>query len=226
MTQLSLSDFDPARFARRNLIDGVLRPNGITEPRLLAALANLSRHAFVPHSLSMFACSDAMLEIGANRFMLSPLTGARLIQAMDATPDDIVLEIGCVTGYTVAVLARLCSMVIGLEQDPELARAATETLAETGTDNAAIFTGPHSIGVPEQGPYDAILIHGAVAEVPLPLLDQLKIGASLVTVLAPPGSPGRIVRATRTEEGPLLTILTDANAAPCPGFSPSTAFEF
>ena len=127
---------------RLTMVESQLRPNEVTDTRLLAAMRALPRERFVPPKLSALAYMDEAIEVfpafdGAPpRFLLAPMVLARLVQLAAIQPEDSVLDIGCATGYSTAVLASLGRSVIGLEPEPELARAARDRLRELGIENA------------------------------------------------------------------------------------------
>ena len=138
---------------RLNMVESQLRPNEVTEPRLLAAMRALPRERFVPPRLAGLAYIDEAIEVfpaidGAPaRFLLAPMVLARLVQLAAIEPQDSVLDIGCATGYSTAVLASLGRRVTGLEPEPELASAARDSLRELGIDNADIVEGPLGAGL-------------------------------------------------------------------------------
>ena len=220
---------------RLTMVESQLRPNEVTGTRLLAAMRALPRERFVPPKLSALAYMDEAIEVfpafdGAPpRFLLAPMVLARLVQLAAIQPEDSVLDIGCATGYSTAVLASLGRSVIGLEPEPELARAARDRLRELGIENATIVEGPLSAGSPEDAPYDVIVLNGSVPEVPESLLAQLKDGGRLAGILsagANQASQGRAYLFVKV--GTELSGLPrfDAGARPLPGFTPEPCFNF
>lgn len=220
---------------RLTMVESQLRPNEVTDTRLLAAMRALPRERFVPPKLSALAYMDEAIEVfpafdGAPpRFLLAPMVLARLVQLAAIQPEDSVLDIGCATGYSTAVLASLGRSVIGLEPEPELARAARDRLRELGIENATIVEGPLSAGSPGGAPYDVIVLNGSVPEVPESLLAQLKDGGRLAAILsagANQASQGRAYLFVKV--GTELSGLPhfDAGARPLPGFTPEPCFSF
>ena len=222
--------------ARATMVDTQLRTDRVTDRRILAAFAALARERFVPAAKRDLAYSDAALEVwlsfdgGPARYLLPPVVLARLIQLASVEAKDAVLDIGCATGYSTAVLACLARAVTAVESEPELAASARETLQALGLSNAAVLKGEHARGAPQAGPFDVILVNGSVPEVPESLLAQLKDGGRLVAVdtAGPQGRP-RQGKATLfdNEDGDASgEPHFDANAKPLPGFAFSPTFTF
>ena len=183
-------DFEAARLT---MVESQLRTDRVTDRRILAALGSLPRERFVPEKKRDLAYSDATLEVcpsfdgGLARYLLAPVVLARLTQLASVEAQDAVLDIGCATGYSTALLANLARVVTAVEAEPELAAATRENLKALGLDNATVVEGDLARGAPEAGPFDVILLNGSVPEVPDSLLSQLKEGGRLVAVVT--GSP-------------------------------------
>ena len=217
--------------ARRMMVDGQVRTSDVTDLRLIAAMLDLPRERFVPEGKAGLAYVDLDVpvlaaEMGATaRRLLKPMVLAKLIQAAEIGDDDHVLDVGCATGYSSAVLARLARSVIALEQDPSLARLASENLRAIGASNATAVTGLLTEGWPVGAPYDAILLDGATEIAPKALLRQLKDGGRLVGVLgrAPLGK-AMLYRAVGHDVSGRPVF--DAAAPLLPGFSAPPAFVF
>ncbi len=211
--------------ARRMMVDGQIRPSDVTDPALIAAMLDVPRERFVGGAWKTMAYGDAAIPLtaGGGRMLLAPRVFAKLVQAAAIGPGDVVLDVGCGTGYSAAVLARLASSVVALEEDETMAAAAEEALAEIG--NTAVVRGPLVEGYPSEGPYDAILIEGAVEELPARLGRQLKEDGRLVAIV---GS-GPVGRATvsRWVGGAFSGhAVFDASAPVLPGFARPAAFVF
>lgn len=183
--------------ARRNMVDRQIRTNAVMDEALLAALGAVPRERFVPDNLRGVAYIDEDLPLKKGRVLTEPLVFARLVQLAEITPSDMVLDIGCATGYSTAVLARLANTVVALESDPELAAAATATLSELGCDNAIVVAGPLSEGYAKQAPYDAIVFGGAVPRIPDKIVRQLAEGGRLVAVVGDGVGHGTLVTRSR-----------------------------
>jgi protein-L-isoaspartate(D-aspartate) O-methyltransferase len=187
--------------ARATMVESQLRTDRVTDRRILSAFATLPRERFIPEEKRDLAYSDASLEVWPSidgapaRFLLPPVVLARLVQLAAVEAKDAVLDVGCATGYSTAVLARLASSVTAVEAEPELAAAAREALQELGIANATVMEGALTRGAPESGPFDVILLNGSVPEVPESLLAQLKEGGRLCAIIAAgrerPSLPGK-----------------------------------
>ncbi len=174
-------DFDAAR---RHMIDSQVRPNGVNDPRVIAAIDKTPREAFFPSGFKHLAYADTEVAYGDGRSLIKPRDFAKLLAALDPRPSDLALDIASGTGYAAAVLARLVDVVIGVEHDAELIEAAQEKWAELGVDRAVMIETEPAGGAPAEGPFDIVLIAQAVEIVPQALLDQLKDGGRLGAIVA------------------------------------------
>jgi protein-L-isoaspartate(D-aspartate) O-methyltransferase len=168
--------------ARFNMVEAQIRTANVTDPRIHAAMSAVAREKFVPRAAQALAYADVPVAIAQGRFLLDPRSFAKLLQLARVTADDRVLDVGCGTGYSSAVLARLAASVVALEQDADLLRAASELLANV-VGKVELVQGGLIEGVKAQGPYDVIFINGAVEQAPDILLAQLAEGGRLVTVM-------------------------------------------
>jgi protein-L-isoaspartate(D-aspartate) O-methyltransferase len=168
---------------RANMVASQLRPNRVDEPRVLAAMAEVPRELFCPPPLRGVAYGDDDIELGDGRFLLEPLTQARLIQVAAPQPSDVALVLGCHTGCTAAVLARLVSTVFLLVPTEAAVEPIEQVLGEIESENVLVQVGPAAAGLPAQAPFDVILLAGSVEQVPATLLEQLGPGGRLVAVV-------------------------------------------
>jgi protein-L-isoaspartate(D-aspartate) O-methyltransferase len=204
--------------ARVRMIESQLRPNGVTDERILQAIAAIPREFFVPAARRSVAYMDEDVQIGSNRlsqprFLLEPMTLGRLLQLLDLEPDETVLDIGCGTGYSTAVLAHLAKTVVAVECDSELAGQAVENLAMLGLANTRVITGHLGAGCVAEAPFNAILVNGRIPGPPLELLAQLR-------------DPGRLAAVVGQNEVGVKYVF-DAGVACLPGFELARpAFEF
>jgi protein-L-isoaspartate(D-aspartate) O-methyltransferase len=210
--------------ARRNMVDNQLRANKVTDEALLAAMAELPREDFLPESLAGIADVDEDVPLGRGRVLMEPMVFARLVQAARVGPGDRVLDLGCATGYSTAVLAKLAKSVVAVECDAGLARRARGALAAHRIANAAVVDGALERGHAALAPYDVILIGGAIERLPRAVSDQLAFGGRLVAVHAPPGKPGE---GSLWSGRPLTRVtLFDAATGRLPGFAAEPSFAF
>ncbi|MBI4771371.1 MAG: protein-L-isoaspartate(D-aspartate) O-methyltransferase [Chloroflexi bacterium] len=170
-------DYDEAR---ERMVREQLIGRDITDARVLAAFREVPRHEFVPQDLQYLAYRDGPLPIGAEQTISQPYIVALMTQLLELTGDETVLEVGTGSGYQTAILARLAARVLSVERLPELARIATERLDRLGHSNVQVVVGDGSQGLPEQAPFDAILVTAAAPRAPEPLLGQLAGGGRLV----------------------------------------------
>ena len=214
--------------ARMRMIESQLRPNRVTQPDVVRAFSLIPRECFVPKSRRSMAYADEAIAIGSGvhpRFLNPAMVTARLIQALELNNDSLVLVVGAGTGYSSAVLAEIAGSVIGLEDDAEMASQASDLLSELELSNTVIVDGPLQCGLPDQGPFDGILIDGAVETVPETLFEQLKEGGRLATVEGmPPYS--RAVLYEKIGDDVSRRALFEASSKPLPGFERAHAFEF
>lgn len=170
--------------ARRTMVENQLRPSRIEDPRVLDAMGEVPREAFLPAHLRGIAYADEDIRLQGGNFLIEPLVFARMLQAARIGPDDVALVVGCSTGYCAAVVARLAATALPLVKDGPDADRLESLLDRIGPDNVVVVRAadPRE-GHPSQAPFDVVLIVGAVLEVPPALLDQLGEGGRLVAVL-------------------------------------------
>jgi protein-L-isoaspartate(D-aspartate) O-methyltransferase len=216
--------FDAAA-ARRLMVEGQIRTADVTDAALLDAMLTLPRERFLPPSLAPLAYADSDIPIGKGRALLKPMVLAKLIQAARLRSHDRVLDVGCTTGYSTAVLLRLAGSVIALEEDAELAQQARDALVATTTVQVEVAVGPLTAGWPPAAPYDVILLNGATEITPEALGLQLKPDGRLVGVHG--GSPASKAMIYHLIEGRLVgRPIFDASAPLLPGFAAPPTFVF
>jgi protein-L-isoaspartate(D-aspartate) O-methyltransferase len=169
--------------ARLAMVRSQLLPNKVTDDRVTTALADIPRERFVPKELRGVAYLDEDIRVAPGRYLMEPMVFARLLQVAEIKDTDVVLDVGCATGYSAAVLGSLAGTVVALESDESLAAKAVEQLSELEIGNAAVLSGPLTEGLKDQGPYDVIFLEGAVDHVPPALTDQLAEGGRLIAVI-------------------------------------------
>lgn len=222
------ADFD---VQRAMMIEGQLRTRDVTHVPLLEAMSDIPREAFVPDWRKSLAYMDEDLEIvpagegRPARYLMEPAPFARMVQLAEVGPSDRVLDVGCATGYSSAVLSRIAGSVVALECDSALADRAAQTLARLNCSNVSVIVGDLGQGHAKEAPYDVILFNGAVDYVPEVLVEQLAEGGRLVAIIG----EGNAARAhLYVKEGGVVSSRPDFNAAVkrLPGFRKEAGFVF
>jgi protein-L-isoaspartate(D-aspartate) O-methyltransferase len=216
-----MTDFSSRRVM---MVDTQVRPSDVTKFPIIAAMLAVPREHYVPDALREAAYMGENLVLAANRVVLEPRTLAKILDALDIQPGDLVLDLGCGLGYSAAVIARLADAVVAVEEDPALAAEAQRTLSLEGVDNAAVIVGPLAQGSPRHGPYDVITIQGGVEVLPEALIAQLKEGGRLAAVFMD-GALGT-VRIGYKVDGVVTWRFAFHGAAPVlPGFEAGRGFR-
>ena len=212
--------------ARDHMVDCQLRPNKVSDPRILAAMRSIPRERFLPPELACRAYVDEDVPLANGRVLIEPLVIARLIQLAAPTPTDRVLIVAAGTGYGAAVMAACTPHVIALEQDPDLLKIAWAMLPSIAR-SVAIIQGKLDAGWPQESPYDIVLLEGAVHDIPAALGRQLNAnGGRLVTVMAGRGRVGTAVLAEPTPVGLRAQPAFDCATPLIPSLLPPPKFEF
>ncbi len=211
--------------ARTKMVDNQIRTTDVTSREVLDAFLTVPREEFVPAAARPLAYIDNDVQVAPGRYLMEPSPLAKLVQLAEIAPGDVVLEVGCATGYASAVLSKLGSSVVALESDAELAATATETLARLGYDNVAVVTGDLEAGYAPEAPYDVIFVHGAVEILPEALFSQLRDGGRLVAV---EGYGNASQARLYIKEGGRVAERNVFNTAvrPLPGFRKAKEFVF
>lgn len=208
---------------RHAMVASQLRTTAVNDPRVVAAMARVPREAFVPVEARAVAYRDTAVPLGRGRAANPPMSTGRLLTEACLAPADRVLLIGAAGGYTAAILAELVASVVAVESDAILAALARDALADTPA--VTLVEGPLQAGNPERGPYDVLVIDGAVERLPEALLAQVKPGGRVVTGLVDHGVTR--LAAGRTSAGGFgLTDFADADCVVLPGFAPAASFRF
>ncbi len=201
---------------RHEMVTHQLIKRGIRDERVLQAMRHIPRHLFVPAAHRAKAYEDMPLPIGHQQTISQPLMVAMMTEALQLHGDERVLEIGTGSGYQAAILSCLAVVVFSIERIPELASQARATLAKVGIRNIHVLVGDGSLGLPEHGPYDALVVTAASPKVPPALVGQLKLGGRLVI---PVGDRHEqtLVRVTMTDSGPQMQPLGACRFVPLIG---------
>jgi len=180
---------------RAGMVDAI-RKRGIRDERVLQAMRDVPRHLFVPTVVAAKAYGLGALPIGAKQTISQPFIVARMIELLELTGREKVLEIGTGTGYQAVVLSKLCAKVFSIERVNELALRAAELVREMKIHNVSVKVFDGTYGWSDQAPFDRIIVAAAAPEVPEPLLAQLKRTGKLVIPIGPEGAQ-RLARVTR-----------------------------
>jgi protein-L-isoaspartate(D-aspartate) O-methyltransferase len=210
---------------RINMVDAQILANGVTDERLIQAFRDVPRERFVPSAKRSVAYADAEIEIVQGRSLLAPRTFAKLLQLAEIGPGDSVLDVGCTTGYSTAVLSRIARRVIGLEEDADLVRIAIDVLHNCDAGNASIVQGPLTGGNRASAPFDVIVLEGAFEQPPERLIAQLAEGGRLVGILQN-GAHGQAMLYLKEPGRVGHMIGFDASAPVLAGFRQPAAFIF
>lgn len=221
-----MSDYKTQRL---NMVESQVRPSDVTDRRLIRAMGVVARELYVPERAAAIAYMDSPVPLAvdaagrATRELLAPRTFAKLAQSADLDPEDAILVAGCGGGYSLDVLSRVVRKVTGVEADAALAERARTQLKAQSITNASVQTGAIAAGSPADSPYDAIIVEGAVSDVPKPLLDQLKDGGRLVVIVGN-RAVGKAVVWTRAGSTYGQRDVFDATASVLPGFERAATF--
>ncbi len=221
----AMGDFEKARVT---MVDRQIRPSDVTDPRIIAAFLDVPREEFVSSGQRSLAYMDEDIPVsadGARRYLMEPTALAKMVQLAALETDDIVLDVGCATGYSSAILSQLCGSVVALESDEALAGQASETLMRLAFDTAVVVTGELESGYPKEAPYDVIFVGGCVDQVPDKLIGQLKIGGRLVVVVGQ-GNTGCAYLYRREADTTAVSMAFNCSIKPLPGFAAEPVFEF
>jgi protein-L-isoaspartate(D-aspartate) O-methyltransferase len=220
------------RLQRLNMVESQVRPSDVTDRRIIKAMLEVPREAFVPDALGPIAYMDEAITVstksngaGGARQLLAPRTLAKLVQLAQIDEQSAVLDVGCATGYSTAIVAMIARRVVAVEADKDLADAAARSLQNLGLANATVVQGPLTEGAPAEAPFDAIILNGAVEMIPDALAEQLKDGGRLVGVVVdgPLSRAQVMLRSGKTFD---RRLAFEAPAASLPGFQAPAGFVF
>lgn len=214
--------------ARQKMVDGQVRTSDVTDAGIIEAMLEIPREAFVPADRQALAYLDLDLDVsegGTKRFLIKPAVTAKMLQAAEIAETDNVLVVGCATGYTAALAARLAARVTATEGDSALVARGREAVARLGIGHITVKVAPAPAGDPADAPYDVIVLNGATEVVPHALFQQLKEGGRLVGVFAEQRPP-RAMLVTRSHDEFGDRTLFDAAAPILPGLERLPAFVF
>lgn len=212
--------------ARKRMVDSQIRPNKVTDPRILGAMRSLPRERFLPASLDALAYSDEDVPLGDGRFLMEPMVLARLLQIAEPREGERALVVAAGTGYGAAVLSQCGPTVTALEESRPLLDLAGPVLRAEAPE-VTLATGRLDAGWPSGAPYDVILIEGAVRDIPPAIAAQLRPATGrLVAVLAGPGRTNQAVLVEATPAGLRAQPMFDCATPSLPSLLPAPSFVF
>lgn len=216
-----MSDFAQAR---AYMVDCQVRPNDVTDLRIIAALSDVPRERFVDEAHASIAYIDRQIPLGGGRYLSEVTPFAKLLQIVKIQSGDRVLDVGAGSGYSTAVIAHLAGSVVGLEEDAALAAKATDTLKALGLANASVVTGKLSEGVKGQE-FDVVFFSGAIADLPEAYAAQLRDGGRLIAVIGKDrtAQANVFVKACGKLDG---RAVFNASLPCLPGFEKAAEFSF
>ena len=210
---------------RRMMVDTQVRPSDVTKYPIIDAMLRVPREAYVPAARIEAAYMGENIILAPGRVILEPRTSAKMLDALELERSDAVLDVGCGLGYSAALLAEMVDAVVAIEEDEAMAAAAEANLAAQSVHNVAIVRAPLRDGAAKHGPYDAIMIEGAVEVMPDAILAQLKDGGRIAAIFAD-GALG-VVRIGYKIDGTVSwRFAFNAGAPVLPGFEKAQAFAF
>lgn len=210
---------------RTTMVDTQVRPSDVTKFPIIKALLEVPREAFVPTGKREIAYVGENIDLGNGRVVLEPRSLAKMLEALNIQPDDLVLDIGCGLGYSSAVIARLAEAVVAVEDNPEMATDAQVLLAENDADNVAVVEGNLTDSAAKHGPYDAIILQGSAEQVPSTVTDQLKEGGKIAAIFMS-GGLGSCRIGHKIDGKVTWRFDFNASAPVLKGFEDSQAFSF
>jgi protein-L-isoaspartate(D-aspartate) O-methyltransferase len=223
-------DERPMNFAdaRKWMVDGQVRPNKVTDTRIIEAMLELPRHLFVPQHCVARAHADGDVPLGRGRVLMQPMMMARLVQLAEVREGETALVLGAGAGYGAALLARLGARVTAVEDDAALLALARTALADgamLAPGSVQLVEAAPATGAPA-GPFDIIMLEGEVPAIPAAISDRLAEGGRLVGVCHTPGRSGAAVLGRRAGGAFSVNEVFDCTTAPLPGFAPEPGFVF
>lgn len=212
--------------ARKAMVDCQIRPSDIMNTALINTMLEIPREIFLPNAKKSIAYIGEHIDLGSGKYMLDPRIFAKMIEALDLQPTDYVLDIGCTTGYSTAVLGNLVQTVVAVDSSHDFTSLTETNTKLLNLNNCVFTTSDLSKGCAQYAPYDAIFINGAIANTPQALLEQLcPEKGRLVTISA--NSDGSYCTLWRRKQDSFSSQrLFDAIAPILPEFSPEPAFVF
>ncbi len=210
---------------RKMMVDTQVRPSDVTKFPIIEAMLTVEREAYVPDDRREAAYVGGNIALGNGRVMLEPRTFAKMLDALDIQPHEMVLDIGCGLGYSAAVIERLADAVVAVEDSAGMMSEAQSLLSANGAGCAAVLEGALNEGAAKHGPYDVIIVEGGVEHVPEAITDQLKDGGRIAALFME-GALGAVRVGYRQDGRVNWRDAFNATAPVLPGFASEAAFSF
>jgi protein-L-isoaspartate(D-aspartate) O-methyltransferase len=217
-----MTDYSAARTA---MVDCQVRPSDVTKFPIIEALLSVPREAYVPAGKKAVAYAGDHITLTAGRALLDARTFAKMLDAVNIRPTDMVLDLGSGLGYSSAILSRLAEVVVAVEEDPQMAASAAETLMDASADNVLVTNAPLATGDAKHGPYDVVITQGAIEELPDAIADQIKDGGRIVSIVTK-DNHGQCRIGLKSGGTIAWRYAFDATAPILPGFEASPEFTF
>lgn len=211
--------------ARTTMVDCQVRPSDVTKYPIIDAFLTVPREEFVPLAKRSVAYMGGHIALSGDRVLLDARTFAKMLDAVNIQPNELVLDLGCGFGYSCAIIATLAEAVVGVEPNEALAKEAAELLTANGVDNVMIESGDLCKGAPKHGPYCVIILQGAAEQIPQEILSQLKLGGR-IAVIHQSSSLGECKIGIKRENGIDWRNVFSATAPVLSGFSQKSTFTF
>ena len=208
---------------RAVMVDTQVRPADVTKFPIIDAMMLVPREAFVPDDMREAAYMGENLDLGGGRVILEPRTLAKILDALDIQGDELVLDVGCAYGYSSAVMARMAEAVVAVEEESGMAGEAPGVLSENGADNVVVHQGPLTDGAASHGPYDVVVVEGAVEHLPDALIAQVKDGGRIACLFME-GALGAVRIGYKIDGEMTWRFAFNAGAPVIPGFERHAAF--
>lgn len=220
---VAIHDRSDVAAMRHQMVVSQLRPNAVTDQRVIAAMATLPRERFLPADVRGQAYRDTSIPLGEARFANLPMATARLLNAADLLATDRVLLIGAAGGYTAAVLSDIVASVVAVESLPALCALAREALADR--PSVSVVEGPLADGAPDGAPYDVLIVDGAVAQISDAIVAQIRPGGRVAMGIVERGVT-RLTAGRRSAGGFGEMPFADCDCVVLPGFDRPVGFRF
>ncbi|NDW05162.1 protein-L-isoaspartate O-methyltransferase family protein [Jiella pacifica] len=212
--------------ARTRMVDNQIRTTDVTSHAILRAFLEVPREEFLPASRRPLAYVDDDVPLGDGRYVMETSPLAKLLQLAAIDKDDVVLDVGCTTGYSSAIISHLAGSVVALEEDPALAAAATDNLARLDYVTCAVVENALVEGCPAEAPYDVIIFQGSVETLPTTFFDQMKSGGRMVVVRGS-GNSAEALLYVKDDEGVVSERFAfNCSIKPLPSFRRKAEFVF